>query len=199
MYSRSLESRRYRPANRTRSGHDYFVRHILCLLCLLLAWQATSSIAQETATSASDPGDSAATLFSTTCGVCHGSDGRGGERAPNIATKREVVSLSDAQLNLILHKGVLASGMPAFDYLGNDKILQLVSHLRHLQGFAGVSQVLLSGDAAEGEKDLLRARLMLPLSHDPGQRRLSRPGSLLLRKRPLLRSDSLRNRQSPRP
>ena len=91
-------------------------------------------------------------MFDSSCAVCHGSDGRGGERAPNIATKREIVNLSDAQLIVILNKGVLASGMPPFSYLGDEKIMQLVQYLRELQGVAGSGQVLVNGDTGEGEK-----------------------------------------------
>jgi len=91
-------------------------------------------------------------VFAANCAGCHGSDGRGGERAPNIATNHEIVKLSDDRLNEILTKGVLASGMPAFASLGKDKIQQLVQYLRVLQGFSAVSQMPLPGDPHAGEQ-----------------------------------------------
>ena len=98
------------------------------------------------------PGPATSALFASTCAVCHGSDGRGGERGPNIATDREMVRLSDSQLHEILNKGVLASGMPAFGFLGEDKIDALVQYLRGLQGIAGSGQTQLPGDPNVGEQ-----------------------------------------------
>jgi cytochrome c oxidase cbb3-type subunit III len=94
----------------------------------------------------------ASALFASNCAVCHGSDGRGGERAPNIATDREMVGLSDAKLNEILNKGVLTQGMPAFGFLGDEKIKGLVQYLRGLQGIAGSGQAHLPGDPESGEQ-----------------------------------------------
>lgn len=91
-----------------------------------------------------------AQLFASACGACHGSDGRSGERAPNIATRREIVALSDADLIRIVQHGVAGTGMPAFGYLGDEKIEAIVAHLRTLQG-VGVA-VHLRGDPALGEK-----------------------------------------------
>ena len=121
-----------------------------CICCLSIAF-ASVSHAQQNALSKGKAANPVAAVFGSNCAVCHGSDGRGGERAPNIATKREVVNLSDAQLTVILNKGVLASGMPPFSYLGNEKIMQLVQYLRELQGVAGSSQAPVNGDAGEGE------------------------------------------------
>lgn len=93
-----------------------------------------------------------AALFASNCAVCHGSDGRGGERAPNIATDPEMVALSDARLTEILNKGVLASGMPLFSFLGDEKIRELVDYLRLLQGISGSAQTQLPGDPVAGEQ-----------------------------------------------
>lgn len=122
-----------------------------CICCLSVAF-ASVSHAQQNVPSKGKAANPAAAVFDSSCAVCHGSDGRGGERAPNIATKREVVNLSDAQLTVILNKGVLASGMPPFSYLGDEKIMQLVEYLRELQGVGGAGQTQLPGDAKEGEK-----------------------------------------------
>jgi cytochrome c oxidase cbb3-type subunit 3 len=122
-----------------------------CICCLSVAF-ATASHAQQNAPIKGKAANPAVAVFDSSCAVCHGSDGRGGERAPNIATKREIVNLSDAQLTVILNKGVLASGMPPFSYLGDQKIMHLVQYLRELQGVAGSGQAQITGDADEGEK-----------------------------------------------
>ena len=89
-------------------------------------------------------------IFSSNCGACHGIDGRGGERAPSIATRREVIKLSDADLIRTVTNGLGGNGMPAFGYLGEEKIHAVVSYLRTLQGFGSSAKA--SGDPVAGEK-----------------------------------------------
>jgi len=91
-----------------------------------------------------------AALFAVNCGSCHGSDGRSGERAPNIATRREVVSLSDESLLRIVENGVPGQGMPSFGYLGREKVGAMVRRLRVLQGVSAA--VALPGDPRLGEE-----------------------------------------------
>lgn len=98
---------------------------------------------------ANEKGD---TLFSQNCAACHGSDGRGGERAPSIATRRDIVALSDAELRQRVEKGVLSAGMPAFGFLGQENIGALVDYLRRLQGRTATAAAPLPGDPAEGER-----------------------------------------------
>jgi cytochrome c oxidase cbb3-type subunit III len=95
------------------------------------------------------PASNGAALFAANCAACHGSDGRSGERAPDIATRREVVSRSNADLTRILENGLPGNGMPSFGYLGRDKLTALVRHLRTLQGI-GVT-IAVPGDAYLGE------------------------------------------------
>lgn len=71
--------------------------------------------------------------FARNCASCHGADGRGGDKAPAIATMPTVVALSDADLIKIVHDGTQA-GMPAFPQLGDDGIRAVVDYLRTLQG-----------------------------------------------------------------
>lgn len=72
--------------------------------------------------------------FDATCASCHGLDGRGGERAPDIATKPEITHLSDEELLKILRAGLPEKGMPPFGGLGSAQLAALVSYLRTLQG-----------------------------------------------------------------
>jgi putative heme-binding domain-containing protein len=89
-------------------------------------------------------------IFTTNCGACHGSDGRGGERAPDIATRREVVARADAELIRAVQNGVYGTAMPAFGYMGAEKIHAVVHYLRTLQGI-GVA-VKAPGDPRAGEQ-----------------------------------------------
>jgi len=72
--------------------------------------------------------------FDSTCASCHGLDGRGGERAPDIATRPEITRLSDQDLLKILRSGIPEKGMPSFAALGSAKLSALLSYLRSLQG-----------------------------------------------------------------
>jgi cytochrome c oxidase cbb3-type subunit 3 len=76
--------------------------------------------------------DAGAQQFARNCAGCHGADGRGGDKAPAIATMPSVVALSDADLVKIVHDGTQA-GMPAFPQLGDTGIRAVVDYLRTLQ------------------------------------------------------------------
>jgi cytochrome c oxidase cbb3-type subunit 3 len=87
--------------------------------------------------------------FASTCANCHGLDGRGGERAPNIAENAKVQRLSDAQIAHIVENGVPGTGMPAFHSLETTDVKAVVTYLRTLQGTK--QMVKLPGDPVRGE------------------------------------------------
>jgi cytochrome c oxidase cbb3-type subunit 3 len=87
-------------------------------------------------------------VFTTTCATCHGLDGRGEERGPDISRRREVQRLPDKALLQIVREGVPATGMPAFGSLGTARIQAVVRYLRSLQGQTGAAEV--SGDPRHG-------------------------------------------------
>lgn len=87
--------------------------------------------------------------FESTCAACHGLNGRGGERAPNIATQPATVELSDSQLLKILHDGRPQAGMPPFGGLGDSRLAELLSYLRLLQGKRETP--VRAADAGEGK------------------------------------------------
>ena len=72
-------------------------------------------------------------LFDSVCATCHGLDGRGGERGPNIATRPEVQRLSDEETLRILQAGIPATGMPGFDALEAPMLQAVMGYLRTLQ------------------------------------------------------------------
>jgi cytochrome c oxidase cbb3-type subunit III len=89
--------------------------------------------------------------FAATCASCHGLDGRGGERAPDIATRPEITRLSDQGLLKILRAGIPEKGMPPFAGLGSAKLAALVSYVRTLQGKDSAISVA-GGDTAQGKE-----------------------------------------------
>jgi putative heme-binding domain-containing protein len=92
-------------------------------------------------------------LFARHCAACHGADGRGGDRAPDIVTIADVQQMSNGNLTAILRNGIPAAGMPAFGLLGTEKLQALIDQLRVLQGVTqGKSTaVQLPGDAHAGQ------------------------------------------------
>jgi len=87
--------------------------------------------------------------FASTCANCHGLDGRGAERAPNIAENQKVQHLSDAQIAHIIENGIPGTSMPAFRSLETSDVKAVVTYLRTLQG---TKQTLtLPGDPVRGE------------------------------------------------
>jgi cytochrome c oxidase cbb3-type subunit III len=87
-------------------------------------------------------------IFASNCAGCHGLDGKGGERAPDIVTRPNVRQLSDSQLLEILQKGIPEKSMPSFNYLDGAVLRSLVAHLRTLQGNPATAK--LPGDARRG-------------------------------------------------
>jgi cytochrome c oxidase cbb3-type subunit III len=136
---------------------------LLAMLAVTFSGQTsvTSASAQQPARpSDSHPGQSAParvgssvageSVFATNCSGCHGLDGQGSERAPGIAGSAKMQRLSDEQLGKIVSNGVAGTGMPAFQALGDDKVRQVVSYLRSLQGKNGPRS--LPGDATRGKE-----------------------------------------------
>jgi putative heme-binding domain-containing protein len=87
--------------------------------------------------------------FDSTCAGCHGLDGRGSEKAPNIASSAKIQHLADAQLADIVKNGVPGTGMPASRSLTAAQVRSLVSYLRILQG-KGAARAL-PGNASRGK------------------------------------------------
>lgn len=123
----------------------------ISVCCLLTVFSIAAAYGQMHTSRNVQSKSQGAALFSQNCSACHGTDGRGGERAPNIASQREIVSLSDAQLNGIVSKGVIAAGMPGFAYLGRDNVKALVAYLRVLQGVSNTAEAVLPGNPRAGE------------------------------------------------
>jgi cytochrome c oxidase cbb3-type subunit 3 len=88
-------------------------------------------------------------IFESVCAACHGLDGRGGERGPNIRTRSEALSRSDKDLLKLLQDGLPDSGMPPFESLGVPKLKALVAYLRALQGSSKTSP--LPGNPQKGK------------------------------------------------
>lgn len=88
--------------------------------------------------------------YGSACTSCHGLDGRGTERAPNIANSAKIRELSNAEIAKIISKGLPEGGMPAFHALTVEQVRSLVAYLRTLQGQSETASS--PGDADRGKE-----------------------------------------------
>jgi cytochrome c oxidase cbb3-type subunit 3 len=131
------------PSPRSRSG-----------LALVLAalWAANGVVAWSQGSQRKNASPALARgkrTFASTCAGCHGLDGRGGERAPNIAENPKVQRLSSAQIAHIIQNGIPGTAMPAFHSLEISDVQAVVTYLRTLQGRK--TAVILPGDPERGQ------------------------------------------------
>ena len=73
-------------------------------------------------------------LYESSCSVCHGLDGSGGEHAPGIGRTSGAKGMPDSELIQIVQDGISSEGMPSFSTLDTLKIQSIVSYIRFLQG-----------------------------------------------------------------
>jgi len=103
--------------------------------CRVLAqsWVAPPKAAARTNPLAGRP-DTAfggAKVFQERCTECHGEDGRGTSRAPNLADP-DVQKQSDGALFWKISSGNTREGMPTFSFLPELQRWQIVLHVREL-------------------------------------------------------------------
>jgi cytochrome c oxidase cbb3-type subunit III len=91
-------------------------------------------------------------LFSQTCSVCHGIDGKGSGRGPDLTQGLVVTRGTDDDVFQVIHKGVPGSAMPGFD-LPDSQIRQLVAFIRSLSTKA--AELFVPGDQGTGKEVFL--------------------------------------------
>jgi putative heme-binding domain-containing protein len=125
---------------------------------ILAVWCAQSKLypsmqAQQRGNKAAsyEPGlvEAGSKLFVGSCSVCHGIDGRGGARGPDLTQGLVVNRGSDDEVSRVIRQGVPGSSMAAFD-LPDSQIQQLVAFIRSLSTKA--SQVSVPGNYDAGNQ-----------------------------------------------
>ena len=71
-------------------------------------------------------------LYRQHCAECHGAEGHGGEKAPDLHAP-EVQKASPGRLFWFLKNGDLDAGMPSWSKLPDQRLWQLTSYLKTLQ------------------------------------------------------------------
>ncbi len=85
--------------------------------------------------------------FEAHCAACHGADGKGGERGPDVISTESARGRSADDLSELIRKGIPAAGMPAFQ-LPERELQELVTFVRSLSAPAIENAV--AGDIAAG-------------------------------------------------
>lgn len=125
-------------------------RRVSWLANLAVVFISLAAHAQKTSANAA-PGNSprGAQIFASSCAGCHGFDGKGTQRAPNIATNPVIQKLSQKELAEILLNGVPGTGMPSFRSLGAGSIRAVADYVQSIEGKGG--SLPLPGDPKRGE------------------------------------------------
>lgn len=89
-------------------------------------------------------------VFASNCAACHGLDGRGSERAPNLVDGATSRRLSSSRISGVIRDGIPAGGMPAFRSLSDADIEAIVQFLRCQAGTNEEGKV--PGDPVAGKK-----------------------------------------------
>ena len=119
--------------------------------CVALLCMSASSRGQDAPKSrASTARSTGRSTFNSSCAACHGLDGHGGDKAPNIATSVRVQHFTDTELAGIISNGVPGTGMPAFHSLSEKQVQGLVGYVRSLQGKGEARNV--TGNAEHGKE-----------------------------------------------
>ena len=71
-------------------------------------WIALSVLCSSLAYAQNQAGEGGYRRFESTCALCHGSDGTGGEFGPNISVR--LPKLNDDQLTTVIHGGLPKKG-----------------------------------------------------------------------------------------
>lgn len=131
-------------------SHDDFIPRRFCSAATLLMVACfLGAMAGQQPGSTSQQANPAAQTFAVNCAACHGLDGSGTQRAPNIVSGASAQKLSSADLLRIVSDGVPGTGMPGFRSLGEDRVRAVVEYLKNLQGKNNAEQV--HGNPAQGK------------------------------------------------
>jgi len=132
--------------------HPWVLTIFLCIILWTAAQTAIAQNPQQPKSAPQAPRQSTSEgrqIFESTCAGCHGLDGHGGERGPDISTRQQVAQLSDVETLEVLRLGIPTAGMPPFASLGSKKLNSVLSYLRNLQG-QGTAAVI-PGDPQNGK------------------------------------------------
>jgi len=128
----------------------------ILLLALGLSAHAGARAQDPAAAAAAKPAIDIEQVFLSNCAICHGQDGRGAERGPDIVGTERAARRAAAETERIIKEGVPAGGMPP-SALPSEEIRGLALYLRSMadaarepRTYPRVRARLRSGETVEG-------------------------------------------------
>src|SRR5262249_17296672 len=106
---------------------------LLAFAPYLIWFETTSREAAAQRPQAGDPIliDAGKRHFEAHCAACHGADGKGGERGPDIVSPENARRRSADDLSELIRRGIPAGGMPAFQ-LPARELQELIAFVRSI-------------------------------------------------------------------
>ena len=120
---------------RERSRHRWTLLAALLPALVLAAFMRTDAYVAVQQGKPGQPSPEASRLFEVQCAACHGNDGRGAERGPDIVSPQRAAERSLDELQRIIRSGVPAGGMPPTT-MSADEIGHVARHVRALAASA---------------------------------------------------------------
>lgn len=114
MFTASTCSAGGETARRFESRHGAVVAVVAVVLWgALTTWTSAGGPGPAPMHAQEPAADDASRTFAARCATCHGADGRGAERGPDIVTAPRAASRALADLERVIREGVPGGGMPA--------------------------------------------------------------------------------------
>jgi len=126
---------------------DQAMHRLICCLVCVLGIGSAQPVPRKPAPNSEALIEAGRKEFEARCAMCHGADGKGGERAPGIIRRRSERIHSEQDLRKLVQEGIPAAGMPAFP-LPKGTMDQLIAFVRSLTTPAAERKV--PGDVSMG-------------------------------------------------
>ena len=125
-------------------------RTIVLALCVITSLLCSSFLhaAEHTVAQRSAAVKEGASVFRANCSPCHGLNGRGGGRGPDLTSGRWIHGSSDAAIFRTISQGVPGTEMPA-NALEDSEIRSIIAYLRSL---SPPKQPMMIGDPIKGDQ-----------------------------------------------
>jgi PQQ-dependent dehydrogenase (methanol/ethanol family) len=125
----------------------FLMSFALCLIRFEMITHEAEAIAQRPPAGDQNALEAGRRHFGSHCAACHGADGKGGERGPDIITTNNARRRTVDGLSELIRKGIPAAGMPGFQ-LPDRELQELVAFIHFLSAPAIESAV--PGSIADG-------------------------------------------------
>jgi alcohol dehydrogenase (cytochrome c) len=134
-----------------RSRFTWMLAALFCCFPCLIAQRDVPEAQRNPFTGNADAKVAGRKVYDAACQGCHGSEARGGDRAPALGGGLLTHGNADGEIFQNIRAGIRGTPMPPFGRLTTDQIWQLVSYIRSLSGPGSPAETV-SGNADHGRR-----------------------------------------------